>query len=472
VNKFKLLKGVCLVAATSMIPISQAAIAEATLTGWVNEGVTFYDDGVSSDAVQISDGGNTLGTRMIFAASTEAATGLTVGMEIALEPQNSGTILGWGTLGVADDNQFHSIGVLNNNVWVSGAWGKITFGLQSMPTDNIAVLEDPSLTLWSGISPVFRGGGVAITGTGAGVATGAINGGAGALWGNFLNCFTEPVLRGNIGIGIDCNGATRSGVRYDLPAFGPVSIAIGYANDDVYDITGKWKGNLGRMKASVALGYAINQGVNNFGNGGAGLAGILAGFTAAAGAAGATCLSHGGTANSCALAAAAGSSAADAILYNEAENFQMQAGLMDPETGLFGSIAYQNEDADLIAGAAALAIPTGGVVSDDSDAWWLKVGIKKQWFSMGDTSLSFDYGQYSDQYGLSQASAGVTGSEVERIGVAVDQYFGSSLIIYGKWEQLDLDVDCSALNLAFCNAAYGGANELDTFTLIYLLEAS
>ena len=59
----------------------------------------------------------------------------------------------------------------------------------------------------------------------------------------------------------------------------------------------------------------------------------------------------------------------------------------------------------------------------------------------------------------------MTGSEVERIGVAVDQYFGSSLIIYGKWEQLDLDVDCTALLLATCVGAYGGADELDSFTL-------
>ncbi|MCH8261950.1 MAG: F0F1 ATP synthase subunit gamma [Proteobacteria bacterium] len=176
--------------------------------------------------------------------------------------------------------------------------------------------------------------------------------------------------------------------------------------ETLYDIAGKWKGNLGRMKASVALGYAINQGING-------------------------------------------------LHYKEAENFQIQAGLMDPETGLFGSIAYQNEDADL----AVLATAAG--MDDDTDAWWLKIGIKKQWFSMGDTSLSFDYGQYSDQYGFAEASAGVTGSEVERIGVALDQYFGSSLIIYGKWEQLDLDVDGPAAT----QLIYGGVDELDTFTL-------
>jgi len=432
VNKFKLLKGVCLVAATSMIPISQAAIAEVTISGWANEGVTFCDDGVSSDAVQITDNGNTLGTRLVFAGSSEVSTGLTAGFEMQFEPRSTGTVLGWGTLGVADDTVFHDISVLGNKIFVSGAWGKISFGAQSMPTDNIAVLEDPSLTLWSGISPIFRGTGVAITGVtavtaGGGILDGTIDTGgvpnlsavtaSTPVWGDFLNCFTNTVLRGILGIGIDCNGTYLSGVRYDLPAFGPVTIAISYANDDVYDIAAKWKGTLGRMKASVAIGYAINQGIN-------------------------------------------------AQHYKEAENFQIQAGLMDPETGLFGSIAYQNEDADLTPAATLI-----GNVTDDSDAWWLKVGIKKQWFDVGDTSLSFDYGQYEDQYGLNEAVLGVNGSEIERIGVALDQYFGSSLIIYGKWEQLELDVDCTAASTLAAAAgtcgggAYGGANELDTFTL-------
>jgi len=430
VNKLKTLKGACLVAATAMLPLSQAAMAEVTISGWMNEGVTFYDDGASSDAVQVPDNGNTLGTRLTFSASSEVYTGLTAGFEFILEPLNNGA-LGWGSgaSGVNDDDNFDAINVLSSNLHVAGAWGKLTVGMQSMPTDNIAVLEDPSLTLWSGISPIFRGNGVAIQDNGSM---------AGAIWGNFLGCFTQPVLRGNLGIGLDCNGTYLRGVRYDLPAFGPVTIAIGYANDDVYDIAAKWKGSLGRVKGQIALGYAINQGVNP-----ATLAAI-----AAAGA------------------------ATDLIYFKEAENFQVQAGLMDPETGLFGSIAYQNEDNDIAAGAQALVNLTalGGQLSDDSDSWWLKVGIKKQWFSAGDSVLSFDYGEYSDQYGAVQALFGVTGSEVERIGVAVEQYFGSSLIIYGKWEQLDLDVDTTAASTAAFAAVGagpygGGVQELDTFTL-------
>jgi hypothetical protein len=47
------------------------------------------------------------------------------------------------------------------------------------------------------------------------------------------------------------------------------------------------------------------------------------------------------------------------------------------------------------------------------------------------------------------------------MGVAVNQYFGSKLIIYGKWENLDLSVDGTAATALL----YDGAEELDTFTL-------
>ena len=405
-SKLKTFKGAVLVAVTSMLPLSQAAMAEYSISGWINEGVQFYDDGQGSDAVQVNDNGTTLGSRITIAGETEVATGITAGFEVILEPnQTTNTPLIFSNQSTFGDHTGNDIGTLGNSLHVGGGWGKITVGLQSMPTDNIAVLEDPSLTLWSGISPVFRGNGFNIrSGGDSNVANDSV-------WGDFLNCFAVDGLRGAGGIGIDCNGIYRNGVRYDLPAFGPVTIAVGYANDDVWDIAAKYKGDLGSMKAQLAVGYAINQGNN-------------------------------------------------AAHYGESENFQMQAGLSHPVTGLFGSIAYQHEEADLRASFNAGTNGYGGRISDDTDAWWLKVGIKKQWFSVGDTSLSFDYGQYGDQYGMKEAASGVNGSEVERMGIAVDQYFGSSLIIYGKWENLDLDVDTTAMS-----TAYGNSEDLDTFTL-------
>ncbi len=92
-NKLKALKGAALVAATSMLPLSQAAMAEVTISGWINEGIQFYDDGASSDAVATSDNGTTLGSRLTFSASNEVSTGITAGMEVILEPQSANTPL-------------------------------------------------------------------------------------------------------------------------------------------------------------------------------------------------------------------------------------------------------------------------------------------------------------------------------------------------------------------------------------------
>jgi hypothetical protein len=390
-----------------MLPLSQAAMAEVSISGWINEGVSYLDDGENSALYQTSENGHTLGSRITFAGSSEVSTGLTAGFELIIEPQSSSELLGSGSFGafggpgvfgkesIGGPDRFltsvgaggngHGLEILGNSLFVSGAWGKVTAGLVSMPTDNIAVLEDPSLTLWSAISPVFVGNGTTILGTG-GVSTGA-------AWGSFLTCGS-----GIGGIGIDCNGIYRKGVRYDLPAFGPVTIAVSASNNDVYDVAAKYKGDLGSMKASIALGYAILNHANAFGG-------------------------------------------------NDIENFQLQAGLIHPATGLFGSIAYQHEEMDTVALG----------LEDETDAWWLKVGIKKQWFSLGDTSFSFNYGQYNDQY----VDTTLTGSEVERIGLELNQYFGSSLIIYGVWESLDLDVDTTAAT----TAAYGGAQDLDSFRL-------
>ena len=420
-NKSKFLKRACLAAAVSMIPVSQAALAEASISGWINQGVTYADDGNSSDIVSTADNGTTLGSRITFAGSTELPAGLNAGFEVILEPRtDSDGVLGFGSLGgssaIGTPDAFSNatgdvIATLGHSLFFAGNWGKVTFGLQSMPTDNIAVLEDPSLTLWASISPVFRGNNLGLQNSG--VQTGFAPG-------SFLQCLAVPGLN----IGIDCNGIYRQGVRYDLPTFiENLGIAVGWANDDVYDVSAKYKGQLGRLNGQIALGYAQNSGTAA----GSSSAGIVGG----------------------------------GIGFNSADNFQLQAGLMDPVTGLFGSIAYQHEEADYNAAATAAAIAGSGAVSDDTDAYWLKVGIKKAFNSLGDTSLAFQYGSYNDQYALATATAGVTGSEVERIGFEMNQYFGSSLIIYGVWENLDVEAE----GLVGTVTPINSADDIDTFTL-------
>ena len=408
-KKFKLFT----IPAVALLGFSHVALADAggdnwSISGWINEGMTWYSDGANSDLVQSSDNGATLGSRVTLSGNVDLPnTGLNAGFEVIFEPQaaNSPLIVANQTTSGSlanpvafGDSNFHRIGILGNSLHLSGGFGKLTFGLQSMPTDNIAVLADPSMTLWSAVSLVIRANGF------------YINKGNGARWGNFLNCFTAAGLRGAGGIGIDCNGIYRQGVRYDLPSFGPVSVAVGWANDDIYDIAAKYNGELGGLKTMLHLGYALNQGVNP---------------------------------NA-------------AVYYNKARNFQAQLGLMDPGTGIFGAFAYQHETADVLAARRLVA----NKLSDKTHAWWTKVGVKKAFNSLGDTAISFQYGNYSDQYGFTQAVRGVTGSKVKRMGLAVDQYFGSRLIIYGAWERLGLDVEGSAQ----AKRLYGSADDLHIFS--------
>lgn len=429
----KTIKGACLVAATAMLPLSQAATAgEVNISGWVNEAMTYYDDGQGSDVVQSSDNGATLNSRITFTGSADAgSTGMKAGFEITMEPTNgfnSGALGGVTPLLTAtqanfsDDNGFaESVSLLASNLWLSGGFGKVTLGTQSMPTDNIAVLDDPSATLWTNVAPVFRLTGFTMRGLGAGAGAGN--------WGSFLQCLNTAALA----IGIDCNGIYRNGIRYDLPTFAGIDIAVGYSNDDIYDIAAKYKTSLAGLNASLSLGYSINQG----GSGTSSVAnGILNG-----GAVGAN-IGSGSFAGT-----------------NETEMFAMQVGLMDPATGIFGAISYQREDAET----------TLATLSDDNNSWYFKGGIKRDFNSLGATSIHGSYGSYNDQFGTAGTTtgAGVDGSEVERLSFGVTQYIGSQLQIYGTWEQLDLDVDCAgtAAVVTACNAQYAGVEELDMFSL-------
>lgn len=410
----KTIKGACLVAATAMLPLSQAATAgEVNISGWVNEELFITDDGQGGDFTATEGNGITLGTRVTFSGTQELPnSGLTAGFEFSIEPGGNTPLLSLTQANANTQNgAFQSVNVLASNFHVSGSFGKITLGTQSMPTDNIGVLADPSVTLWTNISPVFRGNGYTIQGLGAGATN--------STWASFLACATT-----GLGIGYDCNGIYRTGLRYDLPTFMGVNIAVGYANDDIYDIAAKWDGEVAGLKASLHGGYSMLQG--------------------------------------------------DTVLGTEGDVFQVTGGLMDPGTGLFASVSYMKDEVD---GA-------GAGVGDEIDSYYVKAGIKRDFNSLGPTAFSFTYGSYNDAFGTGAVAAGtagsvsaagvaqaasaavanpgITGSEVERIAIGVTQYFGAGFQIYGLWEQLDLDVDCST---AACSTAYGGAEELDMFVL-------
>ncbi|NIQ11257.1 MAG: hypothetical protein GWO23_17080 [Gammaproteobacteria bacterium] len=129
------------------------------------------------------------------------------------------------------------------------------------------------------------------------------------------------------------------------------------------------------------------------------------------------------------------------------DNLQIQAGFMDNAgSGLFGSVAYQREETDVVG-------------TDSTDAYWIKAGIKRAFNSLGDTSIAGQFGMYNDQFfNISVAGGGAAatfnGSEVTRYGVEVVQYFGSAFQAYVVWETLDVEADLIAGGTADADEIY------------------
>ena len=419
----------------------EKAKPSVSISGWINESMSYYDDGEGSDVVQMSDNGTTLGSRITFAGSMGLMEGLNAGFDVTIEPFSGNPNFLPGDTGrhitpLVFSNQDNldtfnggDIGLLGTSVYFSGDWGKVTLGLQSMPTDNIGVLGDPSMTIWSGVGAMFRGSGFFLRGAeGDGLAAG------GGTWGSFIQCLTTNGL----GIGIDCNGIYRNGIRYDLPVMGPVSVAVGYANDDIYDIAMKYSDQVGGLDVKFHLGYAYNA------NGGANVAESTSTSTTEFGVD--TGLTAGGD-----PVLADITTTTTKLGNTDTDIYTMQIGVMDPESGLFGAFTWQREEAngDVLDSA-----------EDTTDAYYTKLGIRKAFTNIGDTAFYVEYGLYKDQYG-GLGEAGVDGSEVTRTGFALEQYFGSKLIIYGKYELLELDVDGTDA----IEASYDDIDDLHLFSL-------
>ena len=67
--------------------LSASVMADAggdnwSLSGWINQGVTYADDGTTSDIVSVADNGTTLGSRLTFAGSTDLPGGTNAGFEV------------------------------------------------------------------------------------------------------------------------------------------------------------------------------------------------------------------------------------------------------------------------------------------------------------------------------------------------------------------------------------------------------
>ena len=320
-----------------------------TVSGWVNQQITFWDDGAESN-VYIHDLGTTLGSHVKFTGQATIAPGYSAGYVLHIEAMGSDglttdqntangpnlyNLLATGNAlsskspsGIGGGNSSgNGVSTLQSYWFVkSDTLGKVSVGLQSQASDNTAILVDGSGSLVPANWVAFdvRGFGMRLKSGGLTGFWGGAAGGCGAMGGAWG----------------DCNGLTQQVVRYDSPSFGGFSVSASWGADDMWDVAGRYAGEFGGFKLAAAAAYnEVND--SNYNNLGALLGGAL---------------------------------------NLDANYFQAGAYIEHVATGLFGMVNYGNLNNNL-------------VVAPNAETWYAKGGLRTRFSSLGHTVF---YGEYEN----------------------------------------------------------------------------
>jgi predicted porin len=229
-----------------------------TVSGWVGQQITFWDDGQESNTY-IHDLGSTLGSHVKFTGSAQISAGWSAGYVLHIEAiSNEGLLTNqdnpnassvYNLLGGANFAGPGGVQTLQSYWFIkSDQLGKISVGKQSQASDNTAILVDGSGSLVPANWVAFDVNNFNVR---------LRDGTPSALtWGNTQSCF------GMGGAWGDCNGLTQNVVRYDSPTFGGFSLSASWGEDDMWDIAARYAGEHAGFKLAIAGAYTEVDQVN------------------------------------------------------------------------------------------------------------------------------------------------------------------------------------------------------------------
>ncbi len=303
-----------------------------TVSGWVTEQVTWWDDGVESNSY-VTGAGTTLGSNVKFTGQATIVPGWTAGYVLHLEMDGSDALttnqdrpngpgLFAGTANYAQTLQSY---------WFikSDTFGKVGIGLQSMVADNAAILVDGSGSLvpanWVAFDVLsfgIRAKGVGGRGFVQGDRTpggvlGSTSSDAALTWGGAGACIPG-----------DCYGVPVNSVRYDSPVFAGFSASASWGDDDAWDIGLRYAGELHGFKVAATVVYAESTG-------------------------------------------------SESPSFGDSDYTQAGLYIQHIGTGIFGLINYGELD--------------DHATNTDGDTWYFKGGLRRNWNHLGATVL---YGEY------------------------------------------------------------------------------
>jgi predicted porin len=355
-----------------------------TVSGWVGQQLTFWDDGFESNTY-IHDLGTTLGSHFKFTGSAQITPGWSAGYVLQVEAiSNDGLLTSqdlpattsvYTLLGGGNQGGTGGVNVLQSYWFVkSDHWGKIGLGRQSQASDNTAILVDGSGSLVPANWVAFDTNAFFLRSNDGGFY-GAGWGGAGGGCG---------IMGGAWG---DCNGLTQNVVRYDSPTFGGFSVSASWGEDDMWDVAGRYAGEHHGFKLAAALAYnEVNS--SNWDNRGE----------------------------------------------LDAQYFQAGVYLQHVATGLFGLINYGDMEGDIGA--------------YDAETWYGKIGLRTKFNHLGATVFYGEYlnadGQGDVGDGLSVVSTSIDEVEVWGLGI-VQEVDAAAMSVWVKYRNLSADTSVNSL---------------------------
>jgi predicted porin len=365
-----------------------------TISGYVAQELTIWDDGGERNAY-LHGLGPTQATHVKFNGQAQIMPGWTAGYMMRIQ-NLEGNAFGRDATSGASINQGSATFSTDLKVQMSYWYlqnkdlGKVSVGLQANAAKSAAMFTDQSgtqvfdnYTFLDGFPQFFL----------RDKATGALSG---VTWGNLGFCYSQALPLGG-----DCNGIVMNAVRYDSPAFAGFSASASWGEDDVWEVAGRYSGEMGGFKMLFGAGYSQMTDEKTTGP-------LLPG-------------SH-----------------------KDTNVFQAGGYVQHLATGLFAHAAYGRED----NGGTSVALPPAGLVTatpPDSDHWYVKAGIRQKWTTLGTTIVYGDYAEYNDQLGPGALKAGATSSTLTRYGGGIAQEIdAAAMTVYLKYQRLSADVTGAA----------------------------
>ena len=213
-----------------------------TVSGWVGQQVTWWDDGGQSN-VYVTDLGTTLASHVMFTGQAQIMPGWTAGYVLHLEAMGSDSLTtsqgiadGPSVLTISGGGATNSVGTLQSFWFIkSDQLGKISVGKQSQASDNTAILVDGSGSLVPANWVPF----------------------------DFFSFFVRQkngqltnLNWAGTGTWGDVNGLPTNSVRYDSPTFAGFSVSASWGEDDFWDVAARYAGEWNSVKVSLAAAYS------------------------------------------------------------------------------------------------------------------------------------------------------------------------------------------------------------------------